>query len=262
MADLFSNKSWHWRPTMYLTCSYSATRASDKTPYVHYKFDFYNSMGSGAYYGSSNALGIKVTVDNASTIGYLVGGNYSDTSGSIEFDRYNDNSSGASGVTIDIWCHQGTYANPTGESNNCTAGSGSRATDIGNRTSCPYHGTWSDTVYYPAYNPYTPSSIWLNPDDYTKIAKVQSTSATGSGKQWGVHYSYNSGSNTNCPITLAIHDYNATQWGVRWEPELRKVTGSSSGVWDYYDLGTDKGFSDGQRYRITLVSKGRRSSIS
>ena len=103
---------------------------------------------------------------------------------------------------------------------------------------------------------YTASSIWLNPNDYTKIAKVQDSSTTGSGKQWGVHYSYNAGSNTDCPISLAIQDYNNTSWSVRWEPILRYVNGSSDGVWDYYNLGTDKGFTDGNRYRITLVSKG------
>jgi len=96
---------------------------------------------------------------------------------------------------------------------------------------------------------YTPSSIWLNPNDYTKISKVNIGS-------WSVHYSYNAGSNSNVPISLAIHDYDRTSWGVRWEPVLRYVNGSSDGVWDSYTLGTDRGFSDGQRYRITLVSKG------
>ena len=262
MATLFSSKSWHWYPTMWLSCSYTATRADERTASVHYKFDFTNEIRSGSYYGTSNALGIRITVDGASTVGYLIGNNYDDRSGSIEFDRGNTNASGSSGVQIDIWCHQGTYANPTGESNNCDARSGSSDTEIGGLRSSPYHGTWWDTVYYPAYNPYTASSIWLNPNDYTKIAKIQNTSATGSGKQWGIHYSYNSGSNSNCPISLAIHDYNATFWGVRWEPVLRYVTGSSSGVWDYFNLGTDKGFSDGSRYRMTLVSKGRRSLIT
>ena len=96
---------------------------------------------------------------------------------------------------------------------------------------------------------YTPSSIWLNPNDYTKISKVNEGS-------WSVHYSYNAGSVSNCPISLAIHDYDRTSWGVRWEPVLRYVNGSSDGVWDSYTLGTDRGFSDGQRYRITLVSNG------
>lgn len=109
------------------------------------------------------------------------------------------------------------------------------------------HGLYFDAINMS--NPYTASSIWLNPDDYTKISKINSGS-------WSVHYSYNSGSNSNMPISLAIHDYSATSWGVRWEPILRYVTGSSDGVWDSYTLNTDKGFGDGSRYRITLVSNG------
>lgn len=248
MATLFERKTWHWKPTMYLTCTYTATRANEKTPTVHYKFDFTNIMGSdGSYYGASNALGISVTVDGATTSGYIIGNNYNDNSGTIEFDRTNTSTTGSSGVSIYIWCHQGTYANPTGTSNNCTASSGSKYTDIGGLKSRPYHGTWEGTVYYPVYNPYTPSTIWLNPGDYTKIGRVDSSS-------WSVHYSYNSGSNTNCPVSLAIHDYGATNWGVRWEPVIRYITGSSDGVWDSVKLSSAQGFTHGNRYRITLVS--------
>lgn len=250
MATLFERKTWHWKPTMYLTCTYTATRANEKTPTVHYKFDFTNIMGSdGSYYGASNALGISVTVDGATTSGYIIGNNYNDNSGTIEFDRTNTSTTGSSGVSIYIWCHQGTYANPTGTSNNCTASSGSKYTDIGGLKSRPYHGTWEGTVYYPVYNPYTPSTIWLNPGDYTKIGRVDSSS-------WSVHYSYNSGSNTNCPISLAIHDYGAVNWGVRWEPVIRYITGSSDGVWDSVKLSSVQGFTHGNRYRITLVSNG------
>lgn len=250
MATLFERKTWHWKPTMYLTCTYTATRANEKTPTVHYKFDFTNIMGSdGSYYGASNALGISVTVDGATTSGYIIGNNYNDNSGTIEFDRTNTSTTGSSGVSIYIWCHQGTYANPTGTSNNCTASSGSKYTDIGGLKSRPYHGTWEGTVYYPVYNPYTPSTIWLNPGDYTKIGRVDSSS-------WSVHYSYNSGSNTNCPISLAIHDYGAVNWGVRWEPVIRYITGSSDGVWDSVKLSSAQGFTHGNRYRITLVSNG------
>lgn len=250
MATLFERKTWHWKPTMYLTCTYTATRANEKTPTVHYKFDFTNIMGSdGSYYGASNALGISVTVDGATTSGYIIGNKYNDNSGTIEFDRTNTSTTGSSGVSIYIWCHQGTYANPTGTSNNCTASSGSKYTDIGGLKSRPYHGTWEGTVYYPVYNPYTPSTIWLNPGDYTKIGRVDSSS-------WSVHYSYNSGSNTNCPISLAIHDYGAVNWGVRWEPVIRYITGSSDGVWDSVKLSSAQGFTHGNRYRITLVSNG------
>lgn len=247
MATLFKNKSWHWHPTLYLTCTYSATRADEKTAKVRYSFDFTNTPGSGAYYGSSNALGISVTVDGGTDTVYLIGNNYGSRSGHLEFDRTNTDTSGSSDISIYVWCHQGTYANPTGTSNNCTASSGSGYTDIGELRSCPYHGTWTGTVYYPKYNPYTASSIWLNPDDYTKIGRVDSSS-------WSVHYSYNSGSNSNCPISLAIHDYGATSWGVRWEPVIRYVTGSSNGVWDSVNLSSAQGFANGSRYRITLVS--------
>lgn len=109
----------------------------------------------------------------------------------------------------------------------------------------PVISQWIDSAY-------TPSSIWLNPNDYTKIGKVGSTS-------YGVHYSYNAGSNSNVPISLAFHEYGATSWGVKWEPVLRYVNGSSDGVWDYYTLNSS--FANGSRYRITLVSKGRRSII-
>lgn len=249
MATLFEKQSWHWKPTMYLTCTYTATRANEKTPTVHYKFDFSNTLGSSSFYGSSNALGISITVDGATDTGYIIGDNYNATSGTIEFDRTNTSTTGSSSVSIYIWCHQGTYANPTGTSNNCTASSGSKYTDIGGLKSCPYHGTWNGTVSYPVYNPYTPSTIWLNPNDYTKIGRVDSSS-------WSVHYSYNSGSNTNCPISLAIHDYGATNWGVRWEPVIRYITGSSDGVWDSVKLSSAQGFAHGSRYRITLVSNG------
>lgn len=103
------------------------------------------------------------------------------------------------------------------------------------------------TVYVP--DPYTPSSIWLNPNDYTKIGRVDVSS-------WSFHYSYNAGSNSSVPITLAIHDYNATSWGVRWEPKLRDVSGSSDGVWDSVTLRSAQGFTNANRYRVTLVSKG------
>lgn len=123
-------------------------------------------------------------------------------------------------------------------------------------TSCDgYDGTYTNFIDYEIPDPYTPSSIWLNPNDYTKIGRIDSSS-------WGVHYSYNSGSNSNCPISLAIHDYSKTSWGVRWEPVLRYVNGSSDGVWDYYTLSANQGFASGSRYRITLVSKGRRGFIS
>ena len=102
------------------------------------------------------------------------------------------------------------------------------------------------TVYVP--DPYTPSSIWLNPNDYTKIGRVDVSS-------WSFHYSYNAGSNSSVPITLAIHDYNATSWGVRWEPKLRDVSGSSAGVWDSVTLRSAQGFTNANRYRVTLVSK-------
>lgn len=106
------------------------------------------------------------------------------------------------------------------------------------------------TVYSASVgNAYTASSIWLNPNDYTKIGRVGSSS-------WSVHYSYDAGSNSNVPISLAIHDYGATSWGVRWEPVLRHINGSSDGVWDSYTLGSNRGFANGSRYRITLVSKG------
>ena len=112
-----------------------------------------------------------------------------------------------------------------------------------------FTGTYTNFIDYEIPDPYKPSTIWLNPNDYTKIARV------GVGP-WSVHYSYNAGSNKSVPISLAIHDYGATSWGVRWEPVLRNVSGSSSGVWDSYTLGTDRGFTNGNRYRITLVSKG------
>lgn len=114
-------------------------------------------------------------------------------------------------------------------------------------------GTWSGRgIYLDEFNtssPYTPSSIWLNPNDYTKIGKVDSSS-------WSVHYSYNAGSNSNVPISLAIHDYDKTSWGVRWEPVIRYINGSSDGVWDSVTLGSAQGFGHGKRYRFTLVSKG------
>lgn len=44
-TTLFSNQSWHWHPTMYLSCSYTASRRGN-SDIVDYSFDFYNAMGS------------------------------------------------------------------------------------------------------------------------------------------------------------------------------------------------------------------------
>lgn len=93
---------------------------------------------------------------------------------------------------------------------------------------------------------YTPS--WISLQDWGRISNIESGS-------WFVKYKYDTGSVSNCPISLAIHDYNATSWGVRWEPVLAYLTGSGERT-DTYTLKSAQGFTDGNRYRITLVSNG------
>lgn len=154
-----------------------------------------------------------------------------------------------------IGAYRGTYT--VGTSGNWNTGAGDFTVEVkiqcGDYKSCPIgaYTNWvtigSVGIHVP--NPYTPSSIWLNPDNYTKIGRVDVSS-------WSFNYSYNAGSNPSVPITLAIHDYNATSWGVKWEPKLRDVSGSSSGVWDSVVLRTAQGFANASRYRVTLVSKG------
>mgnify|MGYP003374283535 FL=1 len=123
----------------------------------------------------------------------------------------------------------------------------------GDYQSCPIgaHTNWVPIggVNINVPNPYTPSSIWLNPNDYTRIGRVDVSN-------WSFHYSYNAGSNPSVPITLAIHDYNATSWGVKWEPLLRNASGYSDGVWDSVVLRSAQGIKNANRYRVTLVSKG------
>lgn len=157
--------------------------------------------------------------------------------------------------TGDFQVTSGSYYGSTDFSGSVNTGSGNKGIEIhitcGQTGGCtrgyPDVVVGSTTVYVP--DPYTPSSIWLNPNDYTKIGRVDNSN-------WSVHYSYNAGSNSDVAITLAIHDYDRTSWGVRWEPVLRRVNGSSDGVWDSVRLSANQGFTNGNRYRITLVSKG------
>lgn len=187
MANIVSDIKIHLKPTIYLTIDGTASRTNgEQSNKVTYSFSYSMTLGSGSYYGSSNAIGLRFNVDSTSHVGYIVGNNYSGNSGSISFTTTNTNTSGSSSITIDVWCHQGTFASPTGENCNCTASSGSSATYFGQKSS-PYYGTITGvSLSYTPYNPYTAPSISMNSSNYTKIGRVGSTS-------YNVNYSLTSG---------------------------------------------------------------------
>lgn len=165
-SNLFEINYHKKKPNMTAKCGYEVTRESEKTDKVKYKFDFtVTPANSGEYYGSSNATGFKIEVDGQTQTCYAVGKGSSKLTASITFNATNK-SSKKSGkyltkCKIYIWCHQGTYANPSGTSNNCSAPGG------------PYNYTWSEDIEVPAYEPYTkPSSYTLN--SATELGRVSS----------------------------------------------------------------------------------------
>ena len=241
MANIVQGIKIHNHPPIYLTIDYSASRpGGEKSAEVSYTFSYSMSMGSGGWYGSSNSIGLRFNVDGTSHTGYLVGNNSGPQSGSITFTTHNESSTGSSGMTIDVWCHQGTFDSPTGESHNCTAGSGS-ATYFG-QTSPPYYGTIGNiTVYYPAYNPYTPPQIWLNPNNYTIIGRLGQTS-------YKVNYSLTKGSqDIQWTRAQLFSDSKSFIWYQQY-----KRTATSSGYTDSYVLTSDNGFKNGTRYRLAM----------
>lgn len=250
MANIVRNIHIHNHPTIYLTIDYSASRpGGERSPEVSYTFSFSISMGDFGWYGSSNSIGLRFNVDGTSHIAYLVGDNGNSVSGSISFTTHNESHSGSSGMSIDVWCHQGTWASPTGESHNCTAKSGDR-TYFG-QASSPYYGTIGNiTVYYPAYNPYSAPQIWLNPNDYTVIGRLGVTN-------YKVHYSLTKGTG-NIQWTRAQLFSDAKKF--IWYQQYKR-TSTSSGYWDSYVLTSGNGFKNGTRYRLAMSTYDNKTEV-
>ena len=159
-GTILSDVRWHSRPSMYVTVSYSADRpGGDRDPWVTYSISCSNRLpgGNNNQYWGSNSVGFSLSIDSTnSDPAYVLGQGYGPWTGStsISMKAYNENTSGQSSGTVKIWCHQGTYASPTGTNNNCTAGS-SGTTYFG-LTRSPYYGNASFTASYPAYVSDTP----------------------------------------------------------------------------------------------------------
>lgn len=103
------------------------------------------------------------------------------------------------------------------------------------------YSTQVTTMSAPYYNPYSPPSIWLNPNDYTKIGVVGKTS-------YNVHYSLYSGTNGLQWTRSQLFNYDSKSH-IWYQQHSR--TGSSDGYWDSYVLPTNK-FSPGSRYRLAM----------
>lgn len=214
-----------WRLCKYKSGSTSASYDSETGNYGSSKYEYHFNVYFGVGESLNNILGgWKQIVSKGSNPGKWQSSGYGVHVDDYEVDWGTSNKinvylkiDGGCHIQTEGWCLEGDYS------------------------------ALVDSFSVPTYNPYTASSIWLNPNDYTKISKVNDGS-------WSVHYSYNAGSNDSVRISLAIHDVNAVQWKPMWEPILRDVSGSSDGVWDSYTLNTAQRFADGKQYRITLVS--------
>ena len=176
-TQIFSVNYHRRRPNMDITLSYDASRINgEQSNTMRYTFyaDLYCKPGE--IYASSNATGITVSVDGVSRTFYCVGQGSATTEGpwttsnSVTFDTSNTSTNGSTGVSIYVWCHQGTYQTPEGTNFNCTATGG------------PYDYSWSGNINVPVYNPYKASTIsFRGTNPLTGISRIN----TGS---WKVNY--------------------------------------------------------------------------
>lgn len=127
----------------------------------------------------------------------------------------------------------------------CGAGNGDGS--LNNRNTC--NATPVTTPHYVIYSidvasGYSPPSIWLNPNDNTKIGRVDVT-------DYAVHYSMYKGTDNITASLVSVHNYNDSGW----HPIMEKDFGrrySSDEYWDTYKLTSDK-FSNGSRYKIKMI---------
>lgn len=110
MSQLFNNNSYHVRqPNANAWVNFdNCSRPDSKSTYVEYTFSFGVTINNG-YYGRSNSTGFQFEIDGAENTGYIVGNGGSN---SITFGRNNSSTNGVVGLTIRVWHHQGTNANP------------------------------------------------------------------------------------------------------------------------------------------------------
>lgn len=200
MSNLFSEFFHERRPMMDIALDYSATRNSADSNQVNYSFTAtltcrYSSAGE--FYYSSNAVGIDITADGVTRRMYIIGEGSSSSpvygewskSNTVNFSATNESTDGYGNVSVYVWCHQGTYADPTGGGEgglNCTATGG------------PYDYSWASAyVAVPAYNPHTTPSVSASPSKWSKYNTSRSArinygvNGDGSNHTLEVWYSYN-----------------------------------------------------------------------
>lgn len=125
----------------------------------------------------------------------------------------------------------------------CGAGNGG----LENRNTCNARPV--TTPHYEIYSinvasGYIAPSIWLNPNDNTKIGKVGVTN-------YNVHYSLTKGTKNITASLVSVHNYDNSGWNPIMEIDFGRRT-TSDGYWDSFVLPADK-FSNGSRYRIKMI---------
>lgn len=214
-TQLFSNNFHSRKPNMDITLSYDVSRPDgEKSKGLQYTF--YGSLycKSGEYYYASNAVGIQISVDGVTKTFYLRGkgggstgegsslagpwtqtecipsdGSYSQTEDyPTSYSFTTENTGSTAGITVYVWCHQGTYAEPRGALN-CTATGG------------PYDYTYTGIINVPKYNPYTPHTRELK--SVTPRIGFADGSTTFTAK-----YKINGGTNGLDWAVLNVLDYN------------------------------------------------------
>lgn len=126
----------------------------------------------------------------------------------------------------------------------CGAGNGNG--QIENRNTCDASPATPNFEVYSinVTSGYTPPSIWLNPNDNTKIGRVGVTN-------YNVHYSLTKGSDNIVNSLVSIHNPNNTGWNPIMEVDFGRKS-SSDGYWDSFVLPSDK-FNNGSSYKIKMI---------
>lgn len=272
-TQLFSNNFHRKRPNMDITLSYDVSRPGGEQS-KGLKYTFYGSLycKSGEFYYASNAVGIRISVDGVTKTFYLRGkGGGSTGEGSslagpwtqtecipsdesysqtadypTSYSFTTENIGSTAGITVYVWCHQGTYAEPRGDFN-CTATGG------------PYDYTYTGTINVPGYNPYTaPPNYYINPSpSYGKL---------GATDAFSYDYKFGGGSGIIDWVDLRIYRDTTWEYGkLEGEKEANLATYQLYSTTIYsnhgeteasgngkFTLGTDK-FSDGSKYRVAIA---------
>lgn len=219
LNDREQASSWwyHTNPTIALTVTWNCSRDSERSLSTHW----WGSVDiSGRSYGSFGyTMSVQIVVNGvqiANSVAYGPGL----VSHSFNFDGYVNIDS--SSVTMNV---NGT----------CTAGSGCYWGNDGHR--------WdSRTLSVPNYNPYSPPSIWLNPNAVTTlVGKVGITN-------YKVYYSLHKGTNNLQWTRAQLFNYN-TKAFIKYYQYNR--TTSSNAYTDTYLLNETQ-FQHGSRYRLAM----------